>query len=152
HELHRDSRRDESDYGQFFESFAVLDDTFLDAQPLAFKRPKQLFDVPALPIPADHASAWATVSTLCVVNSRHMICCSPDGGLSSRASMAKSSISSGALGSEQFTGLRMRTRPKRTAIQASRAVRLPDRSGTSSRYRCDSIIPSIVLNNRPPPA
>src|SRR5215472_4577352 len=36
HELHRDSRRDESDYGQFFESFAVLDDTFLDAQPLAF--------------------------------------------------------------------------------------------------------------------
>src|SRR5215831_1595160 len=54
HELHRDSRRDESDYGQFFESFAVLDDTFLDAQPLAFKRPKQLFDVPALPIPADH--------------------------------------------------------------------------------------------------
>jgi hypothetical protein len=54
HKLQGDGRGDESDYGKLFESFATLDHTFLNPQPLALEDTKQLLNVPAQTIPANH--------------------------------------------------------------------------------------------------
>src|SRR5262245_30746617 len=54
HKLHGDGGGNERDNRELFESLAVLDHTLLDAQALTLKGSKQLLDVPALAVPADH--------------------------------------------------------------------------------------------------
>src|SRR4029077_19009166 len=54
HELHGDDGGEERNDHKLFESLPVLDDALLDAQPLTLKGSKQLLDVPAQAIPADH--------------------------------------------------------------------------------------------------
>src|SRR5208337_485836 len=78
------------------------------------------------------ATAWATLSTRCVVKRRHSTGSSPAGASSSRTSMANSSISAGAAASEQWSGRRMRTGANRTAITAFRALRFPGRAASSN--------------------
>src|SRR5262249_2972060 len=54
HELHGDGGGDERDSGELFESLAILDYALFDAQSLTLKGSKQLLDVPAQAVPADH--------------------------------------------------------------------------------------------------
>ena len=54
HELHGHGGTDKCDHGEFFQRGAVLDDALLKANPLAFDGSEELFNMPALAIPADH--------------------------------------------------------------------------------------------------